>query len=138
MLSTSCGMLKAMEQPRNPFTQSLAARLKTPAFQGFIAHWDALEHLVIRVFRGKAATPADEVEHATVRAWLLEHYAEWRDGLEPHWRQSKMAGKLATDDPFAILINVETAAAFVGQWPAMQALPAAREALNRLLLEHTA
>ena len=128
-------MLIAMEQPRNPFTQSLAARLQTPAFQDFIAHWDALEQLVIRVFRSKAATPADETQHTPLRAWLHEHYAEWREALEPHWRQSKMAGKLAVVDPFALLMQIETAAGFVGQWPAMQALPAAREALNRLILE---
>ena len=136
-MSDICCILTAMEHPRNPFTQSLAARLNTPAFQDFIAHWDALEQLVIRVFRGKAATPADEAEHAPLRAWLHESYAEWGEALEPHWRQSKVAGKLATEDPFAVLMAIEPAAAFVSQWSALQALPAAREALNRLIIERT-
>lgn len=92
---------------------------------------------MIRVFRGKSATPADEAAHGPLRAWLHAHYEDWRAVLEPHWRQSKMAGQLATQDPFALLMHVETAAGFVGQWPVMQALPAAREALNRLILSQT-
>jgi hypothetical protein len=50
------------------------------------------------------------------------------------WRQTSRGGKPCEDDPFAFLLTPESAAGFVGSWAHMQALPAAREALNRLVL----
>ena len=119
----------------NPFTKSLAVKLGTSKLQEFIAHWDALEQLVIRVFRGKAANEADEAEYAYLRTWLQANYADWRATLEPHWQHAKVAGQLATEDPFAKLFAPDHAADFLNNWPALQALPAAREGLNRLVLE---
>jgi hypothetical protein len=118
----------------NPFTKSLAAKLGASKLQDFIAHWDALEQLVIRVFRGKAASEADEAEYTQLRTWLQTHYADWREKLEPHWRQAKVAGQLATEDPFTKLFAPAHAAEFLNNWPALQALPAAREGLNRLVI----
>jgi hypothetical protein len=119
----------------NPFTKAIAARVRSRQLKVFIARWDALEALVVRVYRGHAATDAEEVEYATLRGWLTEHYPAWRDSLEPHWRQAMRGGKLSVDDPFAFLFAPERAAQFLGSWAHMQALPAAREALNRLILE---
>jgi DNA-binding transcriptional LysR family regulator len=118
----------------NPFTKSLAAKLGTSKLQDFIAHWDALEQLVIRVYRGKAVTEADEAEYTQLRAWLQANYEAWREALQPHWQQAKIAGKLATEDPFAKLFTPQHAADFLNNWPALQALPAAREGLNRLVI----
>ncbi len=118
----------------NPFTKSLAAKLGASKLQDFIAHWDALEQLVIRVFRGKAATEADEAEYSQLRTWLQAHYADWQVALQPHWQQAKVAGQLATEDPFAKLFAPAHAADFLDNWPALQALPAAREGLNRLVI----
>ena len=119
----------------NPFTKSLAAKLGAGKLHEFIAHWDALEQLVMRVYRGKAVAAADEAEYSQLRIWLQGNYANWRDPLQPHWQQAKVAGKLATEDPFAKLFAPEHAADFRDNWSALQALPAAREGLNRLVLE---
>lgn len=122
----------------NPFTKSIAARVRSGELKAFISHWDALEALVVRVFRARAASPADAAEHAEARAWLIAHYPAWRAALEPHWRQAMRGGQPSATDPFADLLAPKRAADFVGSWAHMQALPAAREALNRLALEHAA
>jgi hypothetical protein len=101
----------------------------------FIERWDALERLVIRVYKGQSATAADEAEYGQLRRWLLDAYPRFRAELEPLWREAKVAGELAAADPFARLMQAGAAADFAGDWPAMQNLPAAREALNRLILQ---
>jgi hypothetical protein len=120
----------------NPFTKSISGSVQSDALRAFVQRWDALEALVVRAFRARAATPADEAEYSELRAWLASHYAPWQPALEPLWKQAKRGGKLCEDDPFAFLFAPETASAFAGSWAHMQALPAARESLNRLLLDH--
>ena len=123
----------------NPYTQSLLARLKArpPAILGeieeFIRYWDILEELVIRVFKGKSASAEDEAEHQEIRSWLLENYPHWQRHLEPFWRSATINGELAREDPFALVLAIPQASGFVKNWPAMQNLPAAREAINDLL-----
>lgn len=90
---------------------------------------------MIRVYRNAAATEADDAEFGELKRWLCEHYAEWQTRLEPHWRSALRGGQPSQDDPFVFLLAPECAAAFCGSWAHMQALPAAREALNRLILE---
>jgi hypothetical protein len=119
----------------NPFTKSISGSLHSDALKVFVQHWDALESLVVRVFRAKAGTPADEIEFAELRAWLRSNYAPWQPALEPLWRQARRGGKLCEDDPFLFLLAPEQAAVFAGSWAHMQALPAARESLNRLVLD---
>ena len=119
----------------NPFTRSIAAALRERRLREFITAWDPIEALVIRVYRGNAALPSDEHEYATLRPRALDAHTHLRDALARHWPTTKVAGALAVEDPFAALLRRETAAAFVGDWPAMQALPAAREALNKVVLE---
>jgi len=119
----------------NPVTQSLLKQVQDEPLAAFIQGWDALEALVIRVYKGKSAGEADREEHDTLRAALLQSYSRWQPVLDPHWRQARLAGELAREDPFRFLLQVEEAAGFVGNWTAMQSLPAAREALNSYLLE---
>jgi hypothetical protein len=119
----------------NPFTRSIAAALRERRLREFITAWDPIEALVVRVYRGKAALPSDEQEYAALRPRALDAHAHLRDALARHWPTTKVAGAFAVEDPFAALLRRETAAAFVGDWPAMQALPAAREALNKVVLE---
>lgn len=119
----------------NPFTKSIAGNLRSDELKIFVQRWDALEALIVRVFRAKAATAGDEAEYAELRGWLAANYAPWQPALEPLWRQAKRAGKLCEDDPFLFLIAPETASVFAGSWTHMQALPAARESLNRLVLQ---
>ncbi len=118
----------------NPFTQSITGDLPSDALKTFVQRWDALEALVVRVFRAKAATDADEAEFTELRRWLMANYAPWQPALEPLWRQARRGGKLCEDDPFLFLMAPVTASDFAGSWAHMQALPAARESLNRLVL----
>lgn len=119
----------------NPFTKSISGNVQSDALKAFVQRWDALEGLVVRIFRARAATPADEAEYSELRSWLHANYAPWQPALDPLWKQAKRGGKLSEDDPFQFLIAPETAQTFAGSWAHMQALPAARESLNRLLLD---
>ena len=119
----------------NPFTKSISSNLQTDALKAFVQRWDALEALAVRVFRAKNASASDEAEYSELRSWLMANYAPWQPALEPLWRQAKRGGKLCEDDPFTFLFAPETASKFAGSWAHMQALPAARESLNRLVLD---
>jgi hypothetical protein len=118
----------------NPVTRSLAARLNDPQVTDFVVYWDALESLVIRVYRTGQATPEDEAEYQHVQSWMRQAYPQWQDGLRPHWTQAKVAGEIIREDPFLRLMSADAAGDFVGNWEAVQTLPAAREALNGLLI----
>lgn len=99
-----------------------------------IQHLDALEALVIRVYKGKAATPADEAEYGKIRRWLEKHYPAWQEELRPYWQQALVGGRPAPEDPVLRILRAPAAAGLVGDWGAMQNLPAVRESLNRLVL----
>ena len=119
----------------NPFTRAIAKRTIDRRLAGFIRHWDGLEALVIRVYKNQGASQRDEREYTRLRAWLEKNYPRWRDALEAHWRSTRSGGQPTQEDPFAGLIATEQAGAFVGNWLAMQTLPAAREALNQFLVK---
>jgi hypothetical protein len=99
-----------------------------------VAQWDGLEALVIDVYRRSTATPEDETEFRILSGWLRDRYTDHRAALVDYWPATQVAGAPAQDDPFRRLFEAPNAAAFVANWPALQALPAAREALNRWLI----
>lgn len=119
----------------NLFTRFLRQWLTDSDLERLVEHCDALEALVIRVYKRGEATPADEAEYQALRKWMEANYPEWQPKLRPHWRGAKVAGERAMADPFLRLTAASSAAAFVGDWEAMQHLPAAREALNKLILQ---
>lgn len=118
----------------NPFTHFLARYVLRRPLHQFINHWDALEALVIQVYKTGAVTATDEATYQQVRAWMQRHYAAWEEALRPHWQVAQAGGEPVSQDPFRLLIRPEKATAFVGNWAALQTLPAAREALNRLIM----
>lgn len=119
----------------NKFTHFLQQWLQPDeSLSPLVDHLGGLEALVIRVYKGNAATPADEAEYGKLRPWLEANYPRWQDALRPHWQQSLVAGRPPAADPVLRLIQAEQASDFVGDWQAMQTLPAVREALNRLIL----
>lgn len=119
----------------NPFTRFLLGRksTKVSALEAFVARWDALEALVIRVFKGKEAEPADLAEYEQLKGWLVENYTVWENDLGPYWQVTQAGGQVIKQDPFLRLLAADEAGDFVGDWEAMQHLPAAREALNRFI-----
>ena len=121
----------------NPYTRFLSADLDDDSLNSFIGHWDRLENLVVSVYRNNAAGSEDEREFDQVWPWIAENYPKWRSVLRPHWRQVTARGQKLQEDPFARLLEVKSAADIVGNWSIMQELPAAREALNRFVLEQT-
>ena len=118
----------------NPFTRFLRQWTDDKDLHKFVEHSDALEALVVRVYKMGEATPADEAEYQALRRWLQTNYASWEATLRPYWQQATVQGTLVQTDPFKALLRAERAADFAGDWSAMQRLPAAREALNRLVL----
>ncbi len=124
----------------NPITAELLARLAerrpgdAAALAPFVAAWDRLEALVIDVYRAGRADRADEAAWAALRASIAAAYDAVAGPLAEHWPQALAAGRPCSADPFRALLDAPSAAAFVDNRAAMQTLPAAREALNRLLV----
>lgn len=118
----------------NPFTRAILKRKQDRRLNEFVRHWDALEALVIHIYKAGSASPEDESEHRQLRAWLLEDYPRWQADLEPYWHAASVAGEPATEDPFAYLMAKSSVVEFISDWRAMQNLPAAREALNEYLM----
>jgi hypothetical protein len=117
----------------NPFTRFLNQWSNNRALTRFIEHWDRLERLTVLVHRKKMPVATAAPEFAEVWPWLRQNYGAWRDGLRPYWQKTKAAGFPTQTDPFELLLELESPHAIVGNWRAMQHLPAAREALNRFL-----
>lgn len=122
----------------NPYTAHLLAQLPPggddAALAAFVADWDRLETLVIRVFRAGAAGAEDAAEWAELRASLAAPLDAFAADLARHWPLTSVAGEPCAVDPFRALVDVPTAETFVANWGAMQTLPAAREAMNRWLV----
>lgn len=121
----------------NPFTRFLSQWSANPQFDEFVAQWDEVEALAIRVYKAGTAAAEETALYAAARPWLMRQYPRWEARLRPFWQAAKVAGTVEHTDPFLTILDRETAADFVGDWTALQYLPAAREALNRLLVEST-
>lgn len=119
----------------NPFTRSLIGCVKDQALIDFVQHWDELEALVVRIYRAGSALPEDEAAHAELRRWLLEVWPRFEPRLRAYWPRTRVGREPAREDPLARLLTIERAADLVGNWAAMQTLPAARETLNLLLAD---
>jgi hypothetical protein len=120
----------------NPFTRFLNQWTKNrPNLAEFIDHWDTLEALAIGVYKAGEPTDEDEQRYAVARTYMLTHYDNFSGPLKEFWKKSKVGGRLDHADPFEYLFQYESAVGFVGNWAALQHLPAAREALNSYLVQ---
>ena len=124
-----------MKSTTNPFTRFLRQKAADDGFHTFIAHWDRLEWVIVGVYRDKIDRAAAEVHYAQVWPWLRLEYPRWQAALQPHWQATRAAGEPTQVDPFALLLDIAAPADIVGDWRAMQHLPAAREAINRYLVD---
>lgn len=118
----------------NPFTQFLSQWSRNRQLQEFISYWDRLERVVVGVYRRKMTVAAAEGEFAEVWPWLRRVYPTWAGDLRPFWEATQAGGAPTQRDPFHMLLDKEQPADILGDWAAMQHLPAAREALNQFVL----
>ena len=122
----------------NPFSRFLSQWSGDGALQAFVEHWDALESIVVRVYREKVSPAEAEAEFRRVWPWLREEYGRWEAALRPLWQATKAGGKPTQVDPFRLLLAFEQPADILGDWKVMQHLPAAREALNHFVRSRSA
>jgi hypothetical protein len=54
--------------------------------------------------------------------------------LWPFWQQTKAAGQTTKIDPFQLILDIQHPQCILGDW---QHLPAAREAINRFVLNES-
>lgn len=121
----------------NPFTRFLQQWTHDKDLHTFVEHCDALEALVIRVYKEGEASGADEAEYQALRRWLYANYPAWEPELRPLLKAVQAQDKGGFVDPFEAIIDVEHATDFVGNWPVMRQLPTVREALNRLIMKRS-
>lgn len=119
----------------NPYTKFLSQWSHDRPFAAFVADWDRLERLVIGVYRGKVDATTAQTDFDELWPRLRKLYPRWERVLISHWQATLAAGEPTRTDPFRLLLAVESPAAIPGNWRAMQHLPAAREAINRYLVE---
>lgn len=118
----------------NPVTFQLISQIQDPDLQIFVRDWDELEALVITMYREKTVDQNLESRYQILRSRLKSQYPIWQHALENYWQSSRIKGQIIITDPFIRLLSVEHAQDFIGDWEAVQHLPAAREALNNYLL----
>jgi hypothetical protein len=121
----------------NPFSRFLGQWSRNRPFTEFVARWDDLEVIVVRVYRQKMTPDAARPTFEQVWPWLRQHYPAWEAALRPYWQQTNAGGRPTQTDPFQLLLAFDQPEAILDNWTAMQHLPAAREAINKYLLRET-
>lgn len=121
----------------NPYTSYLMQWVDDPAFGEFVQYWDALETIVVRVYRQKATPESAADDFYRVWPWLRRCYHTHEPALRPYRQQVKAGGEPIDGDPFLLLLNIAAPGDIPGDRRMMQHLPAAREAINRYLVAQT-
>jgi len=119
----------------NPVTRHLLENIDDPDLAEFAVAWDALEEQVVRIYRAAACPPAEAAAFERGLQSTAVSYLRWAEALAPHWRAASVEGAPVEEDPFDRILRTGGAKDVIGNWSLMRALPAAREALNHLLLE---
>jgi hypothetical protein len=119
----------------NPVTRALMQQIEDRGLHAFVDAWDELEVLIVEIYKAGGADGSQQAEFADILAHLTASYPDWQSALEAHWRATTIKGRPLAADPFQALMDLEDAGAVVDNWGAMQTLPAAREALNNMLVE---
>ena len=92
---------------------------------------------MVAVYREKRPVAEAETQFNETWSWLRKQYPRWSDQLRPFWQQTKAAGKTTEVDPFQLILNIQQPQDILGDWRAMQHLPAAREAINQFILSES-
>ncbi|QYK50271.1 MAG: hypothetical protein KF701_07700 [Anaerolineales bacterium] len=118
----------------NPVTHGLLKQLNDPQLTAFATDWDAVTELVIEIYQQKSLTVEQQARFFEAQERLQATYPALAAELEPFWRTARIKGELVVGDPFLAVLGKPSAKEFVENWDAMRTLPAAREALNMLLM----
>jgi hypothetical protein len=127
--------MREVEETMNIVTHHLLQAVSEPELIAFVEAWDRLESLVIDIYKRGCAEKEDTRAYPGLKREAKQAYKKWKAMLEPHWRGLAAAGRPVEADPFLAILGRSRAQAFVGDWAAMQTLPAARQAINHLLIE---
>lgn len=118
----------------NPVTRGLLKQLNDSELDAFVESWDALEVLVVEIYKQKSLSFSQQEDFFRLQEGLTPRYAALETELGRYWPATKIKGELVTTDPFRTVIGKGSAREFVENWDAMKTLPAAREALNQMLM----
>lgn len=118
----------------NPVTHGLLQKLNDPLLTAFATDWDTVTELIIEIYQQKSLTVEQQQIFFEAQERLQAAYPILAAELEPHWRAARIKGELVVGDPFLAVLSKRSAKEFVENWDAMRTLPAAREALNMLLM----
>lgn len=124
-----------MRAAMNPVTQALLRDLNDKSLAAFVEDWDGFNDLVIEIYQQKSLTFDQQERFFELQQRLRAAYPAYAAELAPHWRTARIKGELLVGDPFVAIIEKQSAKDFVENWDAMRTLPAAREALNNMLME---
>jgi hypothetical protein len=102
--------------------------------QMFLANWELLEELVSEVYTKGQVDPPDRDLFGSLKLALRRYYIALADELRPFWRQVRVAGRKLKQDPIIELLDVPGLSAFLTNWEVIEKVPAAREALNLMML----
>lgn len=119
----------------NPYTNSLLAQLSDDELKTWVRSWDSLEALIIEIYRQGELSRGQRQRFSAISSDLHGGYNQFKENLAHHWRGLQAGGEPLNEDPFMRLLSAKGPEEFVDNWPAMQLLPAAREALNLFLHE---
>lgn len=121
----------------NPVTRHLLDRIDDPELADFALAWDALEEIVVEIYRAGAGSEELQDSFEQRRLTCRRLQPRFADALRPHWRAARVDGTPLVEDPFAHVLALPGATAVVENRDLLRILPPAREALNRLLLSRT-
>ena len=119
----------------NPVTESLLKDIDDNRLKKFVHQWDRFEQLIIEINRQKSLSFTQQEEFFDLQEKLSASYPLWEREIGTYWRQTRIKEGSLTADPFRLLLNSVSAHDVHGNWEAMKLLPAAREAINLMLME---
>lgn len=122
----------------NPVTRRLLDEIDDPELAALAIGWDRLEERIVRIYRAGACSAEEAAAYTADRRSIQPAVGREKRGLEPHWKATRVDGVPLRTDPFQAVLAVDDGRAVAGNWALMRLLPAAREALNGLLLERGA
>ena len=122
----------------NPVTRRLLDEIDDPDLAAFALAWDSFEECLVRIYRDGDCPPDLEQRHAELRATVERDLGVWEEDLRPFWLATRIDGAAPAQSPFRMVVAARRPHDVIGNRDLMRTLPAAREAINHLLLERGA